>query len=438
MTIREQAVHVLLLATAFASAAHGQETGTRSGMAQEFLDEQAGLSLEQALARAIEREPSLRAARLDIDAARGLRTEAALRPNPTLTFERRVEPAGSDSQVSVGIQWPLDLFRRRGRVEAAERELEATGLAVSDRERLLRAEVRSRYGLAAAAVRDVSVVDGVVATAQRQWDQVRARVETGRAPPLERDLLQVDLRRFEAMRLVAVGRAEAELIELRRLLGMAPEEPLELRDTLEALVTGIGSGSLSEGWPATRPDVREADARIALADARIDQASREGRVDVSLFGIYMRMDAGFPQLGLSSVGAFERVRGQFHYVTGGAMVTLPLFDRNQGQVAAARAERSAAEARQDAVELSARVEVAAARARDVRARDAVGVYSGVLELARRNFDVVRQTFELGRTTVYDVLAEQRRFLEIEQGYTAALREAWDARVALLRAQGEIR
>jgi outer membrane protein TolC len=65
------------------------------------------------------------------------------------------------------------------------------------------------------------------------------------------------------------------------------------------------------------------------------------------------------------------------------------------------------------------------------------VYAGgVRVLARHNLDVVGQTFELGRATVFDVLAERRRFLEIEHEYIAAARELWDARVALTRAMGE--
>ena len=145
----------------------------------------------------------------------------------------------------------------------------------------------------------------------------------------------------------------------------------------------------------------------------------------------MRMDAGFPQQGVGAAGALERVRGQFNYVAGGAMVMLPLFNRNQGQVAAAQAERSGAEARREAAELAARAEVAAAQARDARAQRAVSLYAGgVRTLARQNLNVVRQTFDLGRATVFDVLTEQRRYLEIEQAYTTALREAWEARAAL--------
>jgi cobalt-zinc-cadmium efflux system outer membrane protein len=425
-------------AVVLADPARGQGT-VPSALASQYVDERTGLGLDTAIARALEREPSLRAVRSDIEVARGLRQQAGLRPNPTLQLERRDEPAGTDNLTSIGIQWPLDLFRRGGRVQTAERGLQATELAVADRERLLIADVRAQYGVAAAAVRDVVVADELVAAAQQQWDVVRARVEAGGTPPLERDLLEVELRRFEAGRLLTAGRADVALVQLKQLLGMSPDEPLLLRETLETLVAGSTpvAASAAPLSMAVRPDVRGAEVRVTLADARIDQARREGRVDISLFGTYMRMDAGFPQQGVSATGVLERVRGQFNYVAGGAMIMLPLFNRNQGQVAAAQAERSGAEARREAAELAARAEVASAQARDERARRAVSLYAGgVRTLARQNLNVVQQTFDLGRATVFDVLAEQRRYLEIEQAYTGTLREAWDARAALKRALGE--
>jgi outer membrane protein TolC len=59
-------------------------------------------------------------------------------------------------------------------------------------------------------------------------------------------------------------------------------------------------------------------------------------------------------------------------------------------------------------------------------------------LASRNLDVVRESYELGRATLGDVLDETRRYLEFESAYTAALVEAFDARVALTLAMGVIR
>ena len=441
MSRRQRVLTAAMGVMAWAAVARGQEPGVQIQAAQ-YVDEGAGLGLDAAIARGVAQEPSLRADRAEIDLAQGLRQQAALRPNPMLRVERRDEPGGTDNLTAIGVEWPLELFRRSGRAQTADRALARAQFGVEDRERLLVAEVRLRYGVAAVAVRDVVVTEDLVAAAQRQLDLVRARVDAGRTPPLDRDLLDVEVRRLDAARLIALGRADVALVELKQILGMAPKEPLRLRDSLDVLVASSSVADLpgvASVKAEARPDVKEAAARVTLAEARIDQARREGRFDVSLFGSYMRMDSGFAQQGVGPAGTLERVRGLFHYVSAGAAVTIPLLNRNQGQVAAAEAERVGAAARREALDLAARTEVAAAQARDAYARRAFHVYaSGVRDQARRNLDVVRQTFELGRATVFDVLAEQRRYLEIEQGYTAAAQEVWEARVALTRAIGEKR
>jgi cobalt-zinc-cadmium efflux system outer membrane protein len=172
--------------------------------------------------------------------------------------------------------------------------------------------------------------------------------------------------------------------------------------------------------------------------AKIDRAESEARVDVSLLGNYMRMDSGFPQRGFAPNGSLERVRGQFNYWSAGAMVTIPILNRNQGDVAVARAEQKGAAAAYDAARLAAEAEVASARARDERARAAVKIYgaAGAQALARQNLTVVGQGYELGRVTVFEVLAERRRYLDVERAYTEALRAAYEARTALNRALGE--
>jgi cobalt-zinc-cadmium efflux system outer membrane protein len=128
-----------------------------------------------------------------------------------------------------------------------------------------------------------------------------------------------------------------------------------------------------------------------------------------------------------------------NYLTGGVMVMLPLFNRNQGEIAAAGAQRAGAAAALEAATLEAAAEIATARAADARAREAADTLAGgARDLALRNLDVVRQTYELGRATVFDVLAEQRRYLDFERAYTEALRSAFEARTALLKASGGVR
>ena len=411
-------------------------------VAQQYVDPVNGLSLDQAVARALEQEPSLRAARSEIDVARGMRLQASLRPNPTISFERREEPAGTDNQTMIAVEWPLDLFRRSGRVAVADREIGVTELAVADQERLLAAEVRMRYGDVVRALRDLAILDELVATTRRQHELLRSRVEEGATPPLERDLLDVELRRLESDRLLQAGRTEAALFELKRVLGMRAEASLAVRDTLEDLVRrespAAAPPSDTSALLDQRADVREAAARVAVADAKIERAQAEGRFDVSLFANYMRMDAGFPQRGFTPDAGLERIRGVFHYLSAGATITVPVLNRNQGEVAAARSEHAGAESAYEAARLAADADLAAARARDERARQAVGAYTGAQTLARQNLTVVGQSYELGRVTVFDVLAEQRRYLDVERAYTDALRVAYEARTALNRALGGVR
>ena len=75
-----------------------------------------------------------------------MRQQADLRPNPMVSFSQQEEPSGPDRQTRIELSWPLDLFRKTGRVGVAEREIDAARFAVADRERLLAADVRMKYG----------------------------------------------------------------------------------------------------------------------------------------------------------------------------------------------------------------------------------------------------------------------------------------------------
>jgi cobalt-zinc-cadmium efflux system outer membrane protein len=401
-----------------------------------LIDPANGISVDDAVARALRDEPGLRAARATIDTARAHLEQAGLHPNPYVLASHQTEPGGTDAQTRVEFQWPLDLYRKDGRTGVAQRELEATELDIRDRERVIAADVRTAYGVVASSARDVAIFDDMVAAVAQQYRLVAARVTEGATPPLDRDLIAVALNRLRAERLRLAGQSEAAMIELKRLLGLPPDTPLQLRNTLEELVQRDTAPGSNAKPVEERSDVRAAATRISLADARLDRAEREGRIDASLFGMYMRMDAGFPQQGFGPSGDLQRVRGQFHYFGGGVMITVPLRDQRQGEIAASRAERAGAEASLDAARLSARSEIETARTRERYAVQALDIWSlDGRTLARRNLDTVMQTYELGRASLQDALNERRRYLDFEQAYTQALREVYDARQVVRRATG---
>jgi cobalt-zinc-cadmium efflux system outer membrane protein len=429
-SVTASAVLMLLAATA-AAPLLAQPASTADG-AGRWIDPVAGFTLDEAAARALAREPSIAAERQQLAIARGERRQAGLRANPMLDVEQRVEPGGTDAQTTVMVEWPLELFRRDARVAVADARVEEARHRIADRERQLAGQVRAAYGRVLAAVYEVQVLDRVVAAAARQRDLVASRVAEGSAAPLERDRLQLDLGRLEAERRLRAGAVEVAATGLRRLLGMPGAEPLTLRHTLDETVTLEDAGEPSPA--GERADVQAAAARVDAAEAAVARAAREGRFDLGVYGGYMRMDAGFPQMGIAPDGGFERVRGVFHYAIGGLKVTLPIGDRNQGMRAAAAAERAQAASALEAARLDVDAERAAARAADRHAREAVRVYrDGLLALARATLQTVEQSYALGRGTLADVIDERRRTLDLEREYATALAAAFEARTELLTA-----
>jgi outer membrane protein, heavy metal efflux system len=404
-----------------------------------YLDPSNGLTLAQAIDEALRQEPGIREARAGIEAARGERRQAAVRPNPSVSAERREEIGGTDNQTMIGLELPLDLFRRTARIAVADRTVAVIERSTEDRERMLAADVRERVGVVVAAVRRLEVLDRLVEASRRTLDLLGARVREGAAPPLDRNVASVELQRLRASRELAIGQADAAVAELKPLLGLSSQSPVTLRDSLEAIVTADAPAPAVMPDGGRRQDVLEAEAQLAAADARIAQARQEAKPDVGVFASYMRMDSGFPQIGFGPEGGLEPIRGIFHNVAGGVRVVLPIFNRNQGLLAAARARQEGAERALDARRLAAASDVAAAQARDAAARRALALYStDARTLARQNLDVVRETYQLGRASLFDVLNEQRRYLEFENGYTDALAEAFASRTALQRATGVVR
>lgn len=225
---------------------------------QRYIDPERGLSLDDAVTQAIAREPTYRAAQADIEAALAMRQQAALRPNPSTSVERREEPGGTDNQTAVQIQWPLDLFRRGTRMAVADGQIEAIEQAVADRRRRLVADVRTQYGRTAAAIREYGVVARVAASLGQTLELLRARVTEGAIPPLERDQWDVEWRRAEADRLVAQGGAEAALVELGRMIGMDDRTLLRLRNPLDTIAPAPLENAAAAFDPTAPPDVHPA------------------------------------------------------------------------------------------------------------------------------------------------------------------------------------
>lgn len=395
---------------------------------------EAPVTVEQLVAIALDRAPTIQAHRLAIARARGEAAQASLRANPTLSTEQREEVGGSDRMTSLMVEWPLELFRRNARVAVAKTQIEVTDAEVAEAERQLAGDVRRRAVEWLAAERRVAVTDEITTSLHDTYELLRRRVEEGASAPLLRDQAYVEWQRSEAQRPIRRADARVARDELRAVVGLPVDAPLAIADNLATL----GQRPLP-ALPEFRADIRQATATVAATNALSESTRRQGRFDLGLFGGYTRMTSGFPQFGLTSAGTPTPIRGQFNNVSFGVSVMLPIANRNQGAIAAATADVQAAKFRQAAARLNAEAEVAAASARDEEARATVKIYDdGLRSAARKNLDVVNESFSLGRMTLADVFTEQRRRLDVEMGYVDALAAAALARTNLLLALGVTR
>ncbi|HET6851109.1 MAG TPA: TolC family protein [Pyrinomonadaceae bacterium] len=406
-----------------------------------YFDPANGMTADQAVIYALSHNAELLAARSEVEAARALVRQAVLRPNPSVEFERKEQLGGSDNTSMVAGMWPLELGgRRSARVLVAQKELEVKERLLADRERLLAAEVRNKFGAALAETLKLGFTEDLINTTDRGFRLVAAKVKEGRTAPLEENMLLVEVNRIRSMRERNEGKVEVALLELRNLIGMKPEEPMRLRGDFDHLISTLPTvGTATAEALRTRPDIQAARATEELASARIEQARAEGRLDASLTGKYERMDFSFPQQGVNMAGQLVPIQGVFHSVSAGIRLDIPVRNKNQGVIAAAIAENDAAKRRREFAELTVRNEVATAFARYQRAARASEIYRvGVREQASSNLDVIRQTYELGSKTLLDYIAEQRRFIDLETGYIDAVLETYLARVEIQRAASEPR
>ena len=402
-----------------------------------YLDQTNGMTADEAVRTALENNGELVAARKEIEAARALVKQARLRPNPSLEFSRSEQIGGRDNDTTIAGSLPLELGgRRKARVNVAEAELSVREKEVANRERLLAAEVRAKFGETLAQTLKLKLVEDLLETAVGGYRLVQARVTEGKTAPLEENMTVVEVNRLRSTRETEAGKTEIAFLELRNLLGMKPEESLRLRGDFKDLLAPL-QPPLAEATARalqTRPDLQGMRALETLGETQIEQARAGGRIDASASLGYGRNNFSFPVNGITNSGQLRPVQDVFHSLRFGVTLEIPVRNRNQGAVEAAVANLSAAGTRREFAELTIRREVAAAYARYQSAARAMEIFRvGVRDQARTNLNVVRQTYELGARNLIDYLIEERRFIELANEFIDVRLMVYLGRVEILRA-----
>ncbi|HYV45868.1 MAG TPA: TolC family protein, partial [Myxococcaceae bacterium] len=179
------------------------------------------LTLERALEMAVEANPDVVAARLEIPVAEAAVRGAGELPNPTVTGS-----VGPDSPtLSAGVEQKLPFLGQRSTaIRAAEAERRISEAKLVEAVAKARAEVRRAFAAALAAQRRVEIASDVAQLGEGLARAARIRLEQGAGSQL--DLLQASLAQHRRAQEVVDRRAELEAARagLATALGVVPAD----------------------------------------------------------------------------------------------------------------------------------------------------------------------------------------------------------------------
>lgn len=408
---------------------------TREPAVKVVFSESEGITIGELVRKALSSNGEVLAAALEVDRARAQLRQARLLPNPRLDAERLVGPSFSapeDRETSMTLGFPLTpLVRRRSAVRVAEVDVLTAESRAAERQRGVVGEVVGAYGEALSAYREAQALDRMKETDERTRDIAVQRVDSKDAAPLDVRRVEVELARLAARRRTAEGRLEAAALRLRGLAGMQDSWEIRMRASLKAWFPLPSSREEAIASAlASRPDVRLARLQEHLADAELGLARAAAFPELELFGRYSSKQSSLEVPGVGTVEDRERTFG------GGASISLPLFNRNQGAITAASiAVRQAVERRRQ-IERTAIAEVEAAFARYLAADSALSGYEeGVLKRSQEIVVTIQEAYRLGALPFIDLIAEQRRLFESQRDLTDLTGERFRALADLEAALG---
>ncbi|MFZ0959375.1 MAG: TolC family protein [Terriglobia bacterium] len=360
------------------------------------------LSLQMALDLAAKQNLDLLAARQRQAISRAGVQVARERPNPTFNFTAlRDEP-----HEGWFVDQPLEVGGKRGRrIDVAHQEGALTDLEITALERHIRRQTREAYFQLSLSQSETQRFAHILELAQRLEQIARDRFNAGDVAQLEVIQAGLEVARAEADHKVAQQEERISLSQLNALL----DEPATTEwDPVEALPDLPPTVSLPEliqlaynANPELRHVVQE--EKVEQSRRTLLKAERIPNPDLEI-----GMDYNAPhdfRMG---------PRGQLS-------VPLPLFARNQGEIAQSLATQNMLDSEEAATKraVAARVEEAYYDL-DAQRTQAETYRATLLPVAQQLEGLAEQSYRAGKADILMVLTAQRNVQDVEQSYLHSL------------------
>ncbi len=360
------------------------------------------MSFQAAIDLAIAQNPEVAAVRRG-RAVREAEVRAAGQwANPEFSAEiTRDVPHGD---LSIG--YPIDLGGTRSKRVAVARK----GAALADIDEKaalasLRRNVRlAFYGLVAAD-EQLALADSVLKVAERVRDAAQARFEEGAAPRLDEMQANLGVGRAQADLALARSNRRAAQADLNALLNRPPGTDLAVEGNLRDI-------------PAL-PTVERATAMALATNIDLLVINNELGTEELRLGLLKAERVPTPFV---SFGTALNAPGEFDVGPhAGISLSLPLFSRNQGEIAGSLAKTDEIQARRLSVTRRLEARVFAAIERASAQRTQVNVFAAtIVPTATSLQSLAEESYRLGRSSILAALDAQRSLRDVKFDYLLAL------------------
>ena len=373
------------------------------------------VTLEQAIQLAVAHNHALAAARTTILQNTAQEITANLRPNPTLSWDAQFLPLFNPSQFTLGYlnnsaQFDMGIGytiergkKRQHRFEAAQDQTTVTRSQVSDNQRTLTFNVAQQF---VAVLLAQSALDLAQQNLKSFQETVDLSETQNRAGALSGgDLLKIKLQLLQFQTDVSAARlAKVQaLAALRQFLGFeSVPENYDVEGALDYQPMHGGLADFQALAVRSRPDFLAAQRAVVAARSQEELAQANGKRD---------LDVSFNYSHISTLNT-----GAFFF-----NMQIPIFDRNQGEIARTRAAISQAQALESETAEQVASDVLNAY-EGVHTNDQIVMLyrSGYLDQSSESRDISQYAYQRGAASLLDFLDAERTYRANQLGYRQAL------------------
>jgi cobalt-zinc-cadmium efflux system outer membrane protein len=379
-------------------------------------EEQGGLTLAELQAAALEQHPALKQAQMKIEAARGKWLQAGLYPNPVAGYEGD-EIGDEHSAGKQGAFFAQELVTagklRLNRAVVSHEVQQAQHEWAAQRQRVLN-DVATAYCDLLAAQRGWELAGQLARIGEESLEAAERLLDAKQVSRVDVLAARIETASARLRRASAENRYRAAWRRLAAALGQPTMQPAGVAGKLDDDLPQLTWEDALQHLVAKSPEL--ARARSAVERARCAVARQcAGRI---------------PNVNLAAGVHHDNVSGD-NIARVEIGLPLPLFNRNQGNIARAQAELVAAQHEVQRVELDLHDRLAAAFQRYQDARREVETYrASILPDAQASLELVSTAYRQGEVGYVTLLTAQRTYFSANLAYLESLRQLRTTAVAI--------